>query len=65
MRKVWLMLVFWIFSSAAGAFQTIDTSTYFPAVTQGHRGDTNLNCNSLGNPALTMYGSAKVNGTAG
>lgn len=65
MRKVWLMLVFWIFSSAAGAFQTINNSTYFPAVTQGHRGDTNLNCNSLGNPALTMYGSAKVNGTAG
>ncbi|WP_421192285.1 DUF6701 domain-containing protein [Aeromonas jandaei] len=65
MRKVWLILAFWLFSSAVGAFQTIDTSTYFPAVTQGHRGDTNLNCNSLGNPALTMYGSAKVNGTAG
>ncbi|QWL61348.1 MSHA biogenesis protein MshQ [Aeromonas jandaei] len=65
MRKVWLVLAFWLFSSAVGAFQTIDTSTYFPAVTQGHRGDTNLNCNSLGNPALTMYGSAKVNGTAG
>ncbi|MGY3862215.1 DUF6701 domain-containing protein [Aeromonas lacus] len=65
MRKVWLILAFWLFSSATGAFQTIDTSTYFPAVTQGHRGDTNLNCNSLGNPALTMYGSAKVNGTAG
>ncbi|MGH1391648.1 MAG: DUF6701 domain-containing protein, partial [Aeromonas jandaei] len=65
MRKVWLILAFWLFSSAAGAFQTINNSTYFPAVTQGHRGDTNLNCNSLGNPALTMYGSAKVNGTAG
>ncbi|HHQ4707786.1 TPA: DUF6701 domain-containing protein [Aeromonas veronii] len=65
MRNLWIVLAVWLFSSAAGAFQVIDTATYFPAVTQGHRGDTNVNCNSLGNPALTMYGSAKVNGTAG
>ncbi|WP_139462409.1 DUF6701 domain-containing protein [Aeromonas veronii] len=65
MRNLWIVVAVWLFSSAAGAFQVIDTATYFPAVTQGHRGDTNVNCNSLGNPALTMYGSAKVNGTAG
>lgn len=65
MRNLWIVVAVWLFSSAAGAFQVIDTATYFPAVTQGHRGDTNVNCNSLGNPALTMYGSAKVNGTTG
>ncbi|MBA2075657.1 DUF6701 domain-containing protein [Aeromonas veronii] len=65
MRNLWIVAAVWLFSGAAGAFQVIDTATYFPAVTQGHRGDTNVNCNSLGNPALTMYGSAKVNGTAG
>ncbi|TNI49266.1 DUF6701 domain-containing protein [Aeromonas veronii] len=65
MRNLWIVVAVWLFSGAAGAFQVIDTATYFPAVTQGHRGDTNVNCNSLGNPALTMYGSAKVNGTTG
>ncbi|MFM5572237.1 DUF6701 domain-containing protein [Aeromonas veronii] len=65
MRNLWIVVAVWLFSGTAGAFQVIDTATYFPAVTQGHRGDTNVNCNSLGNPALTMYGSAKVNGTAG
>ncbi|MGL6296115.1 MAG: hypothetical protein ACRC3K_06885, partial [Plesiomonas sp.] len=65
MRNLWIVAAVWLFSGAAEAFQVIDTATYFPAVTQGHRGDTNVNCNSLGNPALTMYGSAKVNGTAG
>lgn len=65
MRNLWIVAAVWLFSGTAGAFQVIDTATYFPAVTQGHRGDTNVNCNSLGNPALTMYGSAKVNGTAG
>lgn len=65
MRNLWIVVAVWLFSGAAGAFQVIDTATYFPAVTQGHRGDTNVNCNSLGSPALTMYGSAKVNGTTG
>ncbi|MFM5707260.1 DUF6701 domain-containing protein [Aeromonas veronii] len=65
MRNLWIVAAVWLFSGAAGAFQVIDIATYFPAVTQGHRGDTNVNCNSLGNPALTMYGSAKVNGTTG
>ncbi|HHQ4673993.1 TPA: DUF6701 domain-containing protein [Aeromonas veronii] len=65
MRNLWIVAAVWLFSGAAEAFQVIDTATYFPAVTQGHRGDTNVNCNSLGNPALTMYGSSKVNGTAG
>ncbi|MFB2865420.1 DUF6701 domain-containing protein [Aeromonas sp. MdU4] len=65
MRNLWFIIAIWLCSGAASAFQVIDNSTYFPAVTQGHRGNGNLNCNSLGNPALTMYGSAKVNGTGG
>ncbi|MGN5002093.1 DUF6701 domain-containing protein [Aeromonas sp. 82P] len=65
MRNLWIVAAVWLFSGAAGAFQVIDTATYFPAVTQGHRGDTTDSCAALSNPALTMYGSAKVNGTAG
>ena len=45
MRNLWIVAAVWLFSGAAGAFQVIDTATYFPAVTQGHRGDTNVNCN--------------------
>ncbi len=65
MRNSWFIAIIWLFSSAASAFQDINNTTVFPAVTQGHRGDSTVNCNTLGNPALTMYGSAKVNGTAG
>ncbi|MBL0611380.1 MSHA biogenesis protein MshQ [Aeromonas jandaei] len=65
MRKVWLILAFWLFSSAAGAFQTINNSTYFPAVVQGHRGNTSSSCTGLGNPALTQNNQAKITGTAG
>ncbi|QTL96061.1 DUF6701 domain-containing protein [Aeromonas jandaei] len=66
MRKVWLMLVFWIFSSAAGAFQTINTSTYFPAVVQGHGGTSNWLCGWFGNNStLTMYNNTRITGTGG
>lgn len=66
MRKVWLMLVFWIFSCAAGAFQTINTSTYFPAVVQGHGGTSNWLCGWFGNNStLTMYNNTRITGTGG
>lgn len=65
MRNSWFIAIIWLFSSAASAFQEINNTTVFPAVTQGHSGGSAVNCNTLGNPALTMYGSAKVNGTAG
>ncbi len=66
MRKVWLILAFWLFSSAAGAFQTIDTSTYFPAVVQGHGGTSNWLCGWFGNNStLTMYNNTRITGTGG
>ncbi|MGL6554089.1 DUF6701 domain-containing protein [Aeromonas jandaei] len=67
MRKVWLILAFWLFSSAAGAFQTINNSTYFPAVVQGHGGAGNGWCGWWGNnySTLTMNNSAKITGTGG
>ncbi|MEM0552039.1 MULTISPECIES: DUF6701 domain-containing protein [Aeromonas] len=66
MRKVWLILAFWLFSSAAGAFQTINTSTYFPAVVQGHGGTSNWLCGWFGNNStLTMYNNTRITGTGG
>ncbi|TMX08298.1 hypothetical protein FGF01_15640, partial [Aeromonas salmonicida subsp. achromogenes] len=65
MRNLWTVAAMWLFSGAASAFQVIDTATYFPAVAQGHRGNTGYSCNTLGNPALTQNGQAKISGTAG
>ncbi|MFM5682683.1 DUF6701 domain-containing protein [Aeromonas veronii] len=65
MRNLWIVAAVWLFSGAAGAFQVIDIATYFPAVAQGHRGNTGYSCNTLGNPALTQNGQAKISGTAG
>lgn len=65
MRNLWFIAAICLFSGAASAFQVIDTATYFPAVTQGHRGNTGYSCNTLGNPALTQNGQAKISGTAG
>ncbi|MFQ1713851.1 DUF6701 domain-containing protein [Aeromonas veronii] len=65
MRNLWIVAAVLLFSGAAGAFQVIDTATYFPAVAQGHRGNTGYSCNTLGNPALTQNGQAKISGTAG
>ncbi|MDF2411973.1 DUF6701 domain-containing protein [Aeromonas sp. 1HA1] len=65
MRNIWLIAAIWLFSSAACAFQTIDTSVVFPAVTQGHRGGNNSSCNALGNPGLIQNNQAKISGTVG
>ncbi|MEV3805073.1 MSHA biogenesis protein MshQ [Aeromonas veronii] len=66
MRNLWIVVAVWLFSGAAGAFQVIDTATYFPAVTQGHGGSSNWWCGWGGNNStLTMNGSAKISGTGG
>ncbi|MGR1224675.1 DUF6701 domain-containing protein [Aeromonas veronii] len=66
MRNLWIVAAVWLFSSAAGAFQVIDTATYFPAVAQGHGGSSNWWCGWGGNNStLTMNGSAKISGTGG
>ncbi|HHQ4761424.1 TPA: DUF6701 domain-containing protein [Aeromonas veronii] len=66
MRNLWFVAAIWLFSGAAGAFQQIDTATYFPAVAQGHGGSSNWWCGWGGNNStLTMNGSAKISGTGG
>ncbi|WP_139405100.1 DUF6701 domain-containing protein [Aeromonas veronii] len=66
MRNLWFVAAVWLFSGAAGAFQVIDTATYFPAVAQGHGGSSNWWCGWGGNNStLTMNGSAKISGTGG
>ncbi|WP_421276492.1 DUF6701 domain-containing protein [Aeromonas veronii] len=66
MRNLWIVAAIWLFSGAAGAFQQIDTATYFPAVAQGHGGSSNWWCGWGGNNStLTMNGSAKISGTGG
>ncbi|HDN9020029.1 TPA: MSHA biogenesis protein MshQ [Aeromonas salmonicida] len=64
MRRFWLAISI-LCCGSANAFQAIDTSVYFPAVVQGHRGDTNWSCNTLGNPPLNQYNQAKISGTGG
>ncbi|MEH8171790.1 DUF6701 domain-containing protein [Aeromonas veronii] len=67
MRNLWIVAAVWLFSGAAGAFQTINNGTTFPAVVQGHGGTSNGWCGWWGNnySTLTMNGSAKITGTEG
>ncbi|MFM5755486.1 DUF6701 domain-containing protein [Aeromonas veronii] len=67
MRNLWIVAAMWLFSGAAGAFQTINNGTTFPAVVQGHGGTSNGWCGWWGNnySTLTMNGSAKITGTEG
>ncbi|MEE9704429.1 DUF6701 domain-containing protein [Aeromonas veronii] len=67
MRNLWIVVAVWLFSGAAGAFQTINNGTTFPAVVQGHGGTSNGWCGWWGNnySTLTMNGSAKITGTEG
>ncbi|MDF2393327.1 MSHA biogenesis protein MshQ [Aeromonas sp. 2MA4] len=64
MRRFWLAISI-LCCGSVNAFQAIDTSVYFPAVVQGHRGNTNASCNGLGNPPLNQYNQAKISGTGG
>ncbi|TNJ12888.1 DUF6701 domain-containing protein [Aeromonas veronii] len=67
MRNLWIVAAMWLFSGAAGAFQTINNGITFPAVVQGHGGTSNGWCGWWGNnySTLTMNGSAKITGTEG
>ncbi|MBL0514798.1 DUF6701 domain-containing protein [Aeromonas media] len=60
----WL-LALTLLSGVAHGFETIDSNLYFPAVAQGHRGNTSASCNGLGYPALTQNNQAKITGTGG
>lgn len=60
----WL-LALTLLSGVAHGFETIDNNLYFPAVAQGHRGNTSASCNGLGYPALTQNNQAKITGPEG
>ncbi|MGL4351569.1 MAG: hypothetical protein ACRCT2_13580, partial [Plesiomonas shigelloides] len=65
MRNLWIVAAVWLFSGAAGAFQQIDSETFFPAVAQGHRGDAGGTCSTGSGGRLEQYGNARINGTQG
>ncbi|MGL6491635.1 DUF6701 domain-containing protein [Aeromonas veronii] len=65
MRNLWSVAAVWLFSGAAGAFQQIDSETFFPAVAQGHRGDGGGTCSTGSGGRLEQYGTARINGTQG
>ena len=65
MRNLWIVVAVWLFSGAAGAFQQIDSETFFPAVAQGHRGDGGGTCSTGSGGRLEQYGTARINGTQG
>lgn len=49
----------------SGAFDAINTSTYFPAVVQGHHGVEAAACTNVPNPQLSEVNQPKINGTGG
>ncbi|WP_429037064.1 DUF6701 domain-containing protein [Aeromonas veronii] len=65
MRNLWIVVAVWLFNGAAGAFQQIDSETFFPAVAQGHRGDGGGTCSTGSGGRLEQYGNARINGTQG
>ncbi|WP_025821335.1 polymer-forming cytoskeletal protein [Shewanella marina] len=60
-----LCLVFGILSLSAFAFETIDPTTYFPKVIQGHHQDSPLSCNNINLTQFKQAASAQVSGTNG
>lgn len=54
-----------LFSDMSGAFDAINTSTYFPAVVQGHHGVEAAACTNVPNPQLSEVNQPKINGTGG
>ena len=54
-----------LFSGMSGAFDAINTSTYFPAVVQGHHGVEAAACTNVPNPQLSEVNQPKINGTGG
>ncbi|WP_043139693.1 DUF6701 domain-containing protein [Aeromonas bestiarum] len=62
MKWLWALA---LFTSPVWAFDPIDTSTFFPAVVQGHHGNNNNTCHQISGYQLTQYNNPKINGTGG
>ncbi|WP_169047245.1 DUF6701 domain-containing protein [Aeromonas salmonicida] len=65
MKKPLLLLLALLWGIPVFAFQQIDGDSYFPAVVQGHRGDTGTSCTTGSGGRLEQYGTARINGTQG
>ncbi|MFQ6371849.1 DUF6701 domain-containing protein [Shewanella sp. YIC-542] len=59
----WMMLL--CCAMQVQAFDVIDYDQLFPAVVQGHHGNNNSSCNAQDTSSLTVYNSARINGTQG
>ncbi|WP_290021654.1 DUF6701 domain-containing protein [Aeromonas bestiarum] len=62
MKWLWALA---LFTSPVWAFDPIDTSTFFPAVVQGHHGDNNDTCHQINGYQLSQLNNPKINGTGG
>ncbi|WP_429048479.1 DUF6701 domain-containing protein [Aeromonas hydrophila] len=62
MKWLWALA---LFTSQVWAFDPIDTSTFFPAVVQGHHDDNNDVCHQISGYQLSQLNNAKINGTGG
>lgn len=62
MKWLWCLA---FLGSQAWAFDPIETSTFFPAVVQGHHGDNNNTCNQISGYQLAQLNNPKINGTGG
>ncbi|WP_271787038.1 DUF6701 domain-containing protein [Aeromonas salmonicida] len=62
MKWLWALA---LFTGPVWAFDPIDTSTFFPAVVQGHHGDNNNTCHQISGNQLSQLNNPKINGTGG
>ncbi|VXA76905.1 MULTISPECIES: DUF6701 domain-containing protein [Aeromonas] len=62
MKWLWALA---LFTSPVWAFDPIDTSTFFPAVAQGHHGNNNNTCHQISGNQLIQLNNPKINGTGG
>ncbi|WP_373367974.1 hypothetical protein, partial [Aeromonas salmonicida] len=54
-----------LLGSQAWAFDLIDIGTVFPAVVQGHHGNSSNTCHQINGNQLIQLNNSKINGTGG
>ncbi|WP_276560478.1 DUF6701 domain-containing protein [Aeromonas salmonicida] len=54
-----------LLGSQAWAFDPIDIGTVFPAVVQGHHGNSSNTCHQINGNQLIQFNNSKINGTGG
>ncbi|MDM5127539.1 MSHA biogenesis protein MshQ [Aeromonas salmonicida] len=61
----WLWGLALLIGSQAWAFDPIDIGTVFPAVVQGHHGNSSNTCHQINGNQLIQFNNSKINGTGG